>query len=137
MLANPEVESRGEGGRARRGSPQGADEQVVNFLRLIAEKGRAGELAEIADELDALVAADAAHPRRRADDRDELSDEEFGRILGQIEKRVGPQGAGLAQGRPRPDRRDRPPGRIDEARRERARPARTTTPRLARKELTR
>ena len=36
---------------------KGSDELVVNFLRLVAEKGRAAEIAEIADELDALVAA--------------------------------------------------------------------------------
>ena len=35
---------------------KGADELVVNFVRLIAEKGRAAELGEIVDELDALVA---------------------------------------------------------------------------------
>ena len=48
---------------------KGADELVVNFLRLLAEKGRAGELPQIADELDTLVAAEQRDPRRRADDR--------------------------------------------------------------------
>ena len=36
----------------------GADELVRNFVRLLVEKGRAGELDEIAREFDALVAAE-------------------------------------------------------------------------------
>ena len=36
----------------------GADELVVNFVRLLAEKGRAGQLADAADELESLVAAE-------------------------------------------------------------------------------
>ena len=47
----------------------GADELVRNFVRLVVEKGRAGEIREIAGEFDALVAAQAARPRRRGDDR--------------------------------------------------------------------
>ena len=35
----------------------GADELVRNFLRLLVEKGRAGEMREIAAEFEALVAA--------------------------------------------------------------------------------
>ena len=34
---------------------KGADNLVINFLRLIAEKGRAAELADIVDELDKMV----------------------------------------------------------------------------------
>jgi F-type H+-transporting ATPase subunit delta len=68
---------------------QGSDEIVVNFLKLIAEKGRAGEIADIVEELDALV----AHEQRILDveltTAHELSDEEFGRILGRIESASG------------------------------------------------
>jgi F0F1-type ATP synthase delta subunit len=56
VLENPEVDSRVKGDVLAR-IAQGADERVVNFVRLIAEKGRAAELAGIADELDSLVAA--------------------------------------------------------------------------------
>ena len=56
LLENPEVDSRVKGDVLARVA-QGADERVVNFVRLIAEKGRAAELPQIADELDALVAA--------------------------------------------------------------------------------
>ena len=48
LLENPEVDSRVKGDILARVA-QGADERVVNFARLIAEKGRAAELAEIAD----------------------------------------------------------------------------------------
>ena len=60
--------------------PKGADELVVNFLRLVAEKGRAAEIAEIADELDALVAAEERILDVELTTATELSDEEFGRI---------------------------------------------------------
>ena len=42
--------------RCSSSSAADADELVRNFVRLAAEKGRAGELAEISEELDALVA---------------------------------------------------------------------------------
>jgi F-type H+-transporting ATPase subunit delta len=67
----------------------GSDEIVVNFLRLIAEKGRAAELAEIVDELDALVAASEGTIDVELTTATELSDEEFGRILGRIEAASG------------------------------------------------
>ena len=37
----------------------GADELVRNFVRLVVEKGRAGEIREIAEEFEALIAAQA------------------------------------------------------------------------------
>jgi F-type H+-transporting ATPase subunit delta len=68
---------------------QGADEEVVNFLRLLAEKGRAGELPEIVDELDALVAAAQRILDVELTTATELTDQEFGRILGRIESASG------------------------------------------------
>jgi F-type H+-transporting ATPase subunit delta len=68
---------------------QGADELVVNFLRLIAEKGRAAELDEIANELDALVAAEEQVLDVELTTALELSDKEFERITRQIEKASG------------------------------------------------
>ena len=67
----------------------GADEEVVNFLRLIAEKGRAGELVEIADELDTLVAREKQILDVELTTATELTDTEFGRILGRIESASG------------------------------------------------
>ena len=88
LLENPEVDSRVKGDVLARVA-QGSDEAVVNFVRLVAEKGRAGELGEIADELDALVAAQERILDVEITTARELSDIEFGRIIGQIETASG------------------------------------------------
>jgi F-type H+-transporting ATPase subunit delta len=67
----------------------GSDELVGNFVRLVAEKGRAAELGEIVAELDALVAAEEQILDVELTTAHELSDEEFGRILGRIEEQSG------------------------------------------------
>jgi F-type H+-transporting ATPase subunit delta len=67
----------------------GADELVGNFVRLVAEKGRAAELGEIVAELDALVAAAEHILDVQLTTAHELSDEAFGRILGRIEEQSG------------------------------------------------
>ena len=67
----------------------GSNELVGNFVRLVAEKGRAAELGEIVAELDALVAAEEQILDVELTTAHELSDEEFGRILGRIEKQSG------------------------------------------------
>jgi F-type H+-transporting ATPase subunit delta len=67
----------------------GADELVVNFVRLVAEKGRASELGDIVDELDALVAAEEQILDVELTTAHELTDQEFGRILGRIEQQSG------------------------------------------------
>jgi F-type H+-transporting ATPase subunit delta len=88
LLENPEVESPVKGDVLVR-IAEGADELVVNFLRLIAEKGRAGELEGIARELEALVAAERRVLDVELTTAHELTDEEFGRILGRIESSSG------------------------------------------------
>jgi F-type H+-transporting ATPase subunit delta len=67
----------------------GSNELVVNFVRLIAEKGRADELAEIVTELDALVAAEEQILDVELTTAHELTEKEFGRILGRIEAQSG------------------------------------------------
>ena len=67
----------------------GSDELVVNFLRLIAEKGRAAELAAIVAELDVLVAREKRILDVELTTATKLSDDEFERILGQIESASG------------------------------------------------
>jgi len=67
----------------------GGDELVANFVRLLAEKGRAGELREIAAELDALVAAEERVIEVELTTAHALSDEEFESILGRIEAASG------------------------------------------------
>ena len=68
---------------------EGADDAVVNFVRLIAEKGRAAELADIVEELDALVATEQRILDVELTTAHELSDAEFDRILKQIESASG------------------------------------------------
>lgn len=88
LLENPEVDSRVKGDILAR-IAQGADERVVNFVRLIAEKGRAAELAEIADELDALVAAEERILDVELVTAHELSDASFEKVVSQIEQASG------------------------------------------------
>ncbi len=87
-LANPEVDTLVKS-RVLAQVAEGSDELVVNFVRLIAEKGRADELAEIVAELDALVAAAEQILDVELTTAHELTDEEFGRILGRIEAQSG------------------------------------------------
>jgi len=88
LLQNPEVESTAKADVLTR-IAKGSDEEVINFLRLLAEKGRAGELPQIVDELDTLVAAEKRILDVELTTATELSDQEFGRILGQIEQASG------------------------------------------------
>ena len=88
MLENPETDSRVKADVLAEVA-SGSDALVVNFLRLIAEKGRAAELADIVHELDVLVAAEQRILDVELTTATELSDEEFGRILGRIESGSG------------------------------------------------
>jgi len=67
----------------------GADELVRNFVRLVVEKGRAGELGEIAEEFEVLVAAQAHVLDVEVTTAHELSDAEFERIVSDIERKSG------------------------------------------------
>jgi F-type H+-transporting ATPase subunit delta len=88
MLENPEVDTLVKS-RVLAQVADGFDELVVNFVRLVAEKGRAAELGEITGELDSLVAAEEQILDVELTTAHELSDEEFDRILGRIEEQSG------------------------------------------------
>jgi F-type H+-transporting ATPase subunit delta len=88
MLQNPEIESDVKASVLTRVA-QGSDPQVVNFVKLLAEKGRAGELSEIADELDTLVAIEEQILDVELTTATELSDADFDRLLGRIEAASG------------------------------------------------
>ena len=88
LLENPEMEPHVKADVLAQVA-EGADELVVNFLRLIAEKGRAAELGEIVDELDVLVAREKRILDVELTTATQLSDDEFDRILGQIESASG------------------------------------------------
>lgn len=88
VLEDPEVDSRvKEDVLAHVAS--GADETVVNFLKLLAEKGHAAEIEHVGEEFDALVAQEQRILDVELTTAHELSDEEFGRILDRIEEASG------------------------------------------------
>jgi F-type H+-transporting ATPase subunit delta len=88
VLENPELDTADRAGVL--GEILGdADELTRNFVLLAAEKGRAGELEEIYEELDALVAADQRRLTVELTTAYELSEEEAASILGKIEAASG------------------------------------------------
>jgi F-type H+-transporting ATPase subunit delta len=88
MLTNPETESVVKADVLEQ-VLGGADELVRNFVRVVVEKGRAGEIREIADEFEALVAAQARVLNVELTTAHELSEEEFARIVADIEQKSG------------------------------------------------
>jgi F-type H+-transporting ATPase subunit delta len=66
-----------------------ADPLVRNFLLVLVEKGRTGELEEIARELDELVAREEGRLNVELTTAFELSDEEAAGIVKQIEQASG------------------------------------------------
>ena len=66
-----------------------ADKLVRNFVLLVTEKGRAGELEEMYRELDALVAAEQGRLTVELTTAYELSDDEAASILQKIEAASG------------------------------------------------
>ena len=134
VLRNPQLEPSAKS--AILGDLAGDEEPLVtNFLQLVAEKGRAGELEEIAKEFERLIASEERRltveltTAREAERRRGAGDPEADRGRG------GPQGRCDAEGRPRPRRRHRPAGGLTPRRRERARKTGTTEKR-PREELT-
>jgi len=66
-----------------------SDELVRNFLRVIAARGRGGQIEEIVREFDALYAAEEKVLNVELATAYELSDDEAREIIGQIEKASG------------------------------------------------
>jgi len=88
LLDNPETESRVKADVLER-VLGGADELMRNFVRLVAEKGRAGEIRAIAAEFETLVAAEERILDVELTTATTLSDEEFNDILARIESGSG------------------------------------------------
>ena len=88
MLANQETDSRVKDGVVEK-VLAGSDELVRNFVRLLVEKGHATEVRDIAREFDALIAAEDQVLDVDLTTAESLSEDEFGRILGLIEKASG------------------------------------------------
>jgi F-type H+-transporting ATPase subunit delta len=88
FLRNPQIEPAGKAEVLEQLST-GADALVRNFVRLVAEKGRAGELPEISAELDALVAQAQNRLSVALTTSYELSDKDAQSIVATIEKASG------------------------------------------------
>src|SRR4051794_28065984 len=103
LLTNPELDR-----ELRRAALEeilaGADELVRNFVLLVAEKGRAAEIAEIAREFERLVAAQERRLDVELTTAVELSDEEARSILAQIEQAAGRTVEATPEGDPGPVR---------------------------------
>ncbi len=88
FLRNPQIEPAGKA-EVLGQITAGADELVRNFVRLVAEKGRGGELADMNTELEALVARAQNRLTVELTTSYELSDDEARAIVEMIEKASG------------------------------------------------
>jgi F-type H+-transporting ATPase subunit delta len=88
FLGNPQIDPAGKAEVLEQVAAR-ADDLVRNFVRMVAEKGRARELAEISAELDALVARAQNRLSVELTTAYELSDEEAKSIMETIEKASG------------------------------------------------
>ena len=88
LLSNPELDARAKVA-ALDDILGGADELLRNFMLLLVEKGRAGELRDVVREFDALVAQDQRRLTVELTTAYELSEAEAGEIVRQIEQASG------------------------------------------------
>jgi F-type H+-transporting ATPase subunit delta len=88
FLRNPQIDPAGKGEVLDQLATE-ADELVRNFVRLVAEKGRAGELPEMSAELDALVAQAQNRLSVELTTSYELTDDEARSIVETIETAAG------------------------------------------------
>jgi F-type H+-transporting ATPase subunit delta len=88
VLRNPQVDPRAKA-RVLEDLLGKSDDLLRNFLLLTAEKGRIGEIAEIAREFERLVACEQRRLEVELTTAYELSDEEADEIIRQIEQASG------------------------------------------------
>ena len=88
FLANPQLQP-GAKGEVLAQLTQGADELVANTLRLLAEKGRSGEIAQVYEEFRAIVDRARGRVGVELTTAHELSDDEARTIVDKIEKASG------------------------------------------------
>jgi F-type H+-transporting ATPase subunit delta len=88
FLRNPQIDPTGKAEVLAQLAGDG-DELVRNFVRLVADKGRAGELPEISAEFEALVAQAQNRLAVELTTAHELSDAEAKSIVEAIEKASG------------------------------------------------
>ena len=88
FLANPQLEPAAKADVLAQ-LTQGADELVANALRLLAEKGRASEIAQVYEEFRAFVDRARGRVAVELTTAHELSDDEARTIVDKIEKASG------------------------------------------------
>jgi F-type H+-transporting ATPase subunit delta len=88
VLRNPQVDARAKA-EVLTEILGDADELIRNFLLLTAEKGRIGDVEEIAREFERLVAREERRLAVELTTAYELSDEEAGDLIRQIEQASG------------------------------------------------
>jgi F-type H+-transporting ATPase subunit delta len=88
FLSNPQLEP-GAKADVLAQIAEGADQLVRNFLRVTAEKGRSGELRQMANELDALVDEAQGRVAVELTTAYELSEEEAAGIVARIQEASG------------------------------------------------
>ena len=88
VLRNPQLDPRAKAA-ALEALTGGGDELVRNFLRLLAEKGRAGEIEDVFEEFERLVAREQGQLEVELTTAYELSEADARAIVGQIEQAAG------------------------------------------------
>ena len=88
LLRNPQIEPHVKRD-ALAAALADADPLVRNVLLLLAEKGRLGEVGEIRDELERLIAQQERVLELELTTAVELSDDEAAKVVGQIEQASG------------------------------------------------
>jgi F-type H+-transporting ATPase subunit delta len=88
LLRNPNLDKRAKTAAVDAVASEG-DALVLNLLRLLVEKGRGGEVEQVAEEFERMAAAEEGELSVELTTAYELSDEEARAIVGQIEQRSG------------------------------------------------
>ena len=88
FLRNPQI-APGVKRRVLESLLEGGDERFANFARLLAEKNRIADAAEIQREFERLIAAEERVLELELTTAVELTDEEAAKILGEIERASG------------------------------------------------
>ena len=88
FLRNPQIEP-GVKRRVVESLLEGGDERFTNFARLLAEKNRIADAAEMQREFERLIAAEERVLELELTTAVELTDEEAAKILGEIEHAAG------------------------------------------------
>jgi F-type H+-transporting ATPase subunit delta len=88
LLRNPQLDRRAKAAAVEAVAGE-ADPLVLNLLRLLVEKGRGGEIEEVAREFERMAAAEEGELSVELTTAYELSDDEARAIVGQIEQRSG------------------------------------------------